>query len=355
MSGPPKDSASMPGESGKALAPPPKDLHAAAKTWTDILESLGWIVANVVSSLACVLCNKSVLQTHGFHDIATLNVLHSLATVGMLEFLAAIGGHDKGAMPMKERVKVGSMSVVSVQLQNTSLLVNSVGFYQIFKLLVIPSSMVLESLTTGIDRKYDFKVYFSLAVMSAGVLVAVVHDVQTTLYGCAIALSATVFTAQFQIWQGSKQREFTISAVQLSRAFSMPQLVVGAIVAIPADFIFGDIMTYKPTFDFYVALFGSCLFAIGVQVSSTGLIGKTSPVTYQVVGQIKSILTLFFGHIWFDAEHPASALLGKLLGFSAAIGGASLYANQRLFMSKQVHSDWLALFNRRDGSAKPPV
>ena len=93
----------------------------------------------------------------------------------MLEFLAAIGGHDKGAMPMKERVKVGSMSVVSVQLQNTSLLVNSVGFYQIFKLLVIPSSMVLESLTTGIDRKYDFKVYFSLAVMSAGVLVAVVH------------------------------------------------------------------------------------------------------------------------------------------------------------------------------------
>ena len=291
-----------------------------------------------------MFANKAVMQTYGFRYVGTLNVLHYFMTVVLLEFLAYVRKQESGNMPAVERTMVGAMSVVSVQLQNTSLSLNSVGSYQLAKMLVIPASMLLERCVNGISRKYTTKVVFGLATMSLGVVVSGVHDVQLKPLGCFVALSATFITAQFQIWQGSKQQQFSINAMQLSRAFSLPQLLVGIVVAVPFDVIYGDLLSYKPSFGFAVAMTLSCIAAVGVQVTSTGLIGKTSPVTYQVVGQVKMVATVVGGYIWFDAEHPAMALLGKLVGFVLAVTGASLYANQRLVASGQAN-DWLACFD----------
>ena len=157
------------------------------------------------------------MQTYGFRYVGTLNVLHYFMTVVLLEFLAYVRKQESGNMPAVERTMVGAMSVVSVQLQNTSLSLNSVGSYQLAKMLVIPASMLLERCVNGISRKYTTKVVFGLATMSLGVVVSGVHDVQLKPLGCFVALSATFITAQFQIWQGSKQQQFSINAMQARR------------------------------------------------------------------------------------------------------------------------------------------
>ena len=67
---------------------------------------------------------------------------------------------------------------------------------------------------------------------------------------------------------------------------------------------------------------GLCnLLAVCTNISVYGLIGKTSPVTYQVVGQLKTVLVVAFGYIFFDAAQPEEItwLKGFHVTFTAGI------------------------------------
>jgi hypothetical protein len=49
----------------------------------------------------------------------------------------------------------------------------------------------------------------------------------------------------------------------------------------------------------------SCAISIVVNITSSGVIGKTSPITYQVVGQSKTALILLGGYLLFDSKFRA--------------------------------------------------
>ena len=58
---------------------------------------------------------------------------------------------------------------------------------------------------------------------------------------------------------------------------------------------------------------GLCnLLAVCTNISVYGLIGRTSPVTYQVVGQLKTVLVVAFGYLFFDATAPLPWLPSRL-------------------------------------------
>lgn len=64
----------------------------------------------------------------------------------------------------------------------------------------------------------------------------------------------------------------------------------------------------------------SCLIAISVNFSTFLVIGKTSPVTYQVLGHLKTCLVLAFGYIlledpfrWRNVCGILIALIGMIL------------------------------------------
>ena len=59
------------------------------------------------------------------------------------------------------------------------------------------------------------KVKLALAILLFGVGVATVTDVELRPLGLCFGLLAVLTTAVFQIWQGTKQKEFGISATQL--------------------------------------------------------------------------------------------------------------------------------------------
>jgi len=44
----------------------------------------------------------------------------------------------------------------------------------------------------------------------------------------------------------------------------------------------------------------SCLFALGVNISNYLVLGKTSPLTYQVLGHLKTVLILILGFTVFN-------------------------------------------------------
>lgn len=66
----------------------------------------------------------------------------------------------------------------------------------------------------------------------------------------------------------------------------------------------------------------SCLIAVSVNFSTFLVIGKTSPVTYQVLGHLKTCLVLGFGYTLLHDPFTSRNIIGILV----AIIGMGLYS-----------------------------
>lgn len=89
------------------------------------------------------------------------------------------------------------------------------------------------------------------------------------------------------------------------------------------------IWTVEMSMSLLIAILWTCFFAIAVNIVTYALIGKTSAVTYQVVGHLKTILTLIGGYYLFshqkrnqhgDDEDSGGAWMHLLGIFIAMIG-----------------------------------
>ncbi|KAL9268850.1 UDP-xylose transporter 3-like protein [Drosera capensis] len=79
----------------------------------------------------------------------------------------------------------------------------------------------------------------------------------------------------------------------------------------------------------------SCLISVSVNFSTFLVIGKTSPVTYQVLGHLKTCLVLAFGYILL--HDPFS--WRNILGIFIALVGMVLYSYRSSQESKLKSSD----------------
>merc|ERR1712060_236835 len=73
-------------------------------------------------------------------------------------------------------------------------------------------------------------------------------------------------------------------------------------------------------------ILGCCGIAVVMNISTYGLLGKTSPVTYQVLGQVKTCLIIGLGYVFFDAKVPPEWLLIRFTGVGIAVVGILSYA-----------------------------
>ncbi|XP_058074912.1 UDP-xylose transporter 3-like [Magnolia sinica] len=77
---------------------------------------------------------------------------------------------------------------------------------------------------------------------------------------------------------------------------------------------------YTPLVLVFIVL--SCLISVSVNFSTFLVIGKTSPVTYQVLGHLKTCLVLAFGYVLL--HDPFS--LRNIFGILVALVGMILYS-----------------------------
>jgi len=73
--------------------------------------------------------------------------------------------------------------------------------------------LVFEMIFLG--KKQSWKVKLSIVVVCAGVTMATVHDLSVNLLGMCLAAGAVFSAALYQLWAGSKQREFSVNANQV--------------------------------------------------------------------------------------------------------------------------------------------
>ncbi|KAH9691878.1 UDP-rhamnose/UDP-galactose transporter 6 [Citrus sinensis] len=175
-------------------------------------DAAAWMF-NVVTSVGIILVNKALMATYGFSFATTLTGMHFATTTLMTGVLRWLGYIQPSHLPFWELLKFVIFANFSIVGMNVSLMWNSVGFYQIAKLSMIPVSCLLEVVLDKIRYSRDTKL--SIAVVLLGVGVCTVTDVSVNARGFIAALIAVWSTSIQQYYVHHLQRKYSLTSFNL--------------------------------------------------------------------------------------------------------------------------------------------
>ncbi|CAO2199167.1 unnamed protein product, partial [Urochloa humidicola] len=286
------------------------------------LGTVGALSLSVVSSVSIVICNKALMSSLGFNFATTLTSWHLLVTFCSLHVALCMKLFEHKPFDARTVMGFGVLNGISIGLLNLSLGFNSVGFYQMTKLAIIPCTVILETLF--FRKKFSRNIKLSLSVLLLGVGVATVTDLQLNAVGSVLSLLAIITTCIAQIMTNTIQKKFKVSSTQLLYQ-SCPYQALTLFLIGP--FLDGFLTNqnvfafdYTTQVLFFIVL--SCLISVSVNFSTFLVIGKTSPVTYQVLGHLKTCLVLTFGYVLLHDPFSWRNILGILI----AVIGMVLYS-----------------------------
>jgi solute carrier family 35 protein E3 len=315
------------------------------------LGTIGALSLSVVSSVSIVICNKALMSTLGFTFATTLTSWHLLVTFCSLHVALWMKFFEHKPFDPKAVMGFGILNGTSIGLLNLSLGFNSVGFYQMTKLAIIPCTVLLE--TIFFRKIFSRNVQLSLSILLLGVGIATVTDLQLNVLGSVLSLLAVLTTCVAQIMTNTIQKKFKVSSTQLLYQ-SCPYQAMTLFITGP--FVDGlltnqNVFAFKYTPIVLAFIVLSCLISVSVNFSTFLVIGKTSPVTYQVLGHLKTCLVLGFGYILLRDPFSWRNILGILI----AVVGMVLYSYCCTLESQQKASEAAAQLSPAKESESDPL
>ncbi|AQK72781.1 Nucleotide/sugar transporter family protein [Zea mays] len=257
---------------------------------------IGSLTLSVASSVAIVICNKALISTLGFPFATTLTSWHLMVTFCTLHVAQRLRFFEPKAIDGQTVVLFGLLNGTSIGLLNLSLGFNSIGFYQASPLLFLLLFLLIE---------YEG----SNSVCSADDEVG--HN---TLHGAV----------GDYIPEEKIQRKLKVSSTQLLYQSAPYQAAILFATGPFVDHLLTgrSVFAHRYTFPVVGFIVLSCLIAVSVNFSTFLVIGTTSPVTYQVLGHLKTCLVLSFGYTLLHDPFTVRNILGILV----AIFGMALYS-----------------------------
>jgi hypothetical protein len=167
--------------------------------------------------------NKILVEHFGFKFVLLLTSLHFFTGYLFLRFASSerCKLFTRVEAPWRPIVQLSVAGAGSIALLNYSLRLNSIGTYQIMKVAILPVTMALTALQ-GIAQPSGPEMG-AAALVIAGTLVCTASDVWVTLLGVLVGVAGVVSTAQYQIWQGSVQKDHGLTSTQALYLMSPPQ------------------------------------------------------------------------------------------------------------------------------------
>eukprot|EP00803_Ostreobium_quekettii_P003043 evm.model.scf_3596.1 EVM.evm.TU.scf_3596.1 scf_3596:6303-11556(-) len=280
-----------------------------------LMDAWVWTL-NVSSAVVIIMVNKLLIgdQGYAFKFAATLSGLHFLASSGAMQIQKALGVlKPTGEVPLRDIaifVLVNDLSIVSL---NISLMVNTVGFYQIAKLLNIPFVCFVEWL--WLKRQFTLPVTGSICMVVFGVAMVTVTDVTVSTMGLNVALLSVVAAGMQQVLCSVLQSKYKTSSSELLLVSGLP---IGLSLV-----TFGPFVDYFKTgqwvleFPYHIMVVAlivmSSSVAILVNISQFMCLGRFSAVAYQVMGHSKTFMVLAGGVAFFGETISAKQGLGMLV------------------------------------------
>lgn len=320
--------ASVAGGGGGAAAPPGASAESGFSA-----EVAGIMFFNFISSTGIVSANKYVFRTVGFTFATTLTLVHFIMTTLGLALFAKLGFFTVKRLEVRKAAALAAAGMGFVVFSNLSLQYNSVGFYQVMKHLTVAAVVVIEAL--AYKRVLPRPLWGSIACLCIGIAITGATDFELNLVGTIFACLNVLCTAMYQIWTGSLQRSLAANPLQL-QMYIAP---LSAVMMLPFVPLLDDYNPASPTSIWHFEMTRSAAGAIAltgvlafcVNVSIFWVIGRTSAVTYNVLGHAKTSTLLLVDFLFFGRPVEWK----NMTGLGIAITGVVSYTQTKLRLSQQ--------------------
>ncbi|KAL9656797.1 hypothetical protein ABK040_007010 [Willaertia magna] len=299
-----------------------------------ILQEIGYISFSYLSSVSIIFINKHIygddkvagtllMGLHFFSNFMIaiiLNLLHQ--TFPNYTFLTLFKAKK---LPLKICLSITLNVALAIFVGNLSLIHNSITVYQLAKLIVIPCILVINFLL--FKKWIETNILLSLITILVGMTIVLYNDFNLSFIGGITIISAIILGATSQIAINYYSKEYELNGFELllnHSLFSAILLLVLAIFVDGPENIQHSIVRYftNPTFNFAVTV--SCFTSFIVNIAAYLVIGKLSPLTFQVLGHAKTISILVGGYLLFGKENEMNGL--KAFGSVVALVGTFLYS-----------------------------
>jgi len=276
------------------------------------------VVVNILSVVGVVICNKYIIEKDHYNFSVFLSFLHFAFTAFSTRVMLLMGTFSYTPAPISGILPVAVGSLLSVGFMNLNLASNSVGFYQISKLACIPFILSVQYIFYG--QIVSRAIQLTLVPIIFGVAYATVYEIDLNLYGFIIASCAVIATAMAQIFTNTYQKSLNCDALQLLYHTS-PYIAVGMLAMSPMFDDWSELVKYEYSNECMIRIGVTCILALGVNISNYIVLGKTSPLTYQVLGHMKTVLILILGFVFFNKV----ADYRNIFGIGVAMVGVVTY------------------------------
>mmetsp|Transcript_23751 Transcript_23751/g.74698 ORF Transcript_23751/g.74698 Transcript_23751/m.74698 type:complete len:332 (-) Transcript_23751:531-1526(-) len=244
---------------------------------------------NFTSAVGIILANKVVFKEYGFSFPTAMTVLHFAMTTLGVQLLLVMGFFKPKPLKQLDVLPVTVSFCSFVVFNNLSLQANTVGTYQLMKVMTTPVVVALQYLIFQVSL--PMQLVLSLAPICVGVALATVSDVGFTFEGLVWGALGVLATCFYQLFVKSKQSELGCSFFQLLY-YQAPQAMCVVMVMTPfLDKVTGEdgLLAYsnKASVEAVQWIVLSAVMAFLVNLSTYLVITRTSPVTYQVLGHFK--------------------------------------------------------------------
>eukprot|EP00871_Galdieria_phlegrea_P005496 jgi/Galph1/5948/GphlegSOOS_G4598.1 len=259
---------------------------------------------NFSSSVGIVSVNKYVTNKLGFQFVCTLTCIHFIVTFLGLVLCASLGVFKPKKLDLvaTSRLALGNMGFVV--LTNLSLRYNSVGCYQVLKHLTTPVIVFIEAVFYKVYLEKKF--VLPLTLVCVGVTVATLTDLELNFLGVFFGITGVFVTSLYQVWCGTLQKSLEANPLQL-------QYYIAPLAAIFLAPLLPLLEDYRPSspnsifqFEFTVQntfmVLLSAMIAFCVNISIFMVIGKTSAITYNVLGHSKTCSIFLIGFLFFKQQ-----------------------------------------------------
>ena len=293
------------------------------------------ITGNILSVVGIVICNKYITEVDGYNFMVFLSFLHFAFTFLGTRLMLSLNFFTHTHAPWGSVLPVAIGSLLSVAFMNLNLSYNSVGFYQLSKLACIPFTLLVQFV--AYKQSVSKSVQLTLIPITFGVGYATVYDLSLNLVGLVFALCAVIATSMAQIFTNTYQKSLDCNAMQLLYLTS-PIITIGMIIMCP---IFDDVYklyNFQYTAPCVMRILLSCIFALGVNISNYLVLGRTSPLTYQVLGHLKTVLILILGFTVFNKPIDSRNLIGIVVAMWGVIAYTEVRRRQANANSLPTHN-----------------
>ena len=293
------------------------------------MTAVGYMTFNFIASVGIVFVNKIVIRTFEYKYATFLTALHFVAT-----WIGVLINHKLGMYEVKKLNHWDVFPITAsfcsfVVFNNLSLQYNSVGFYQLMKVLTTPVVVILQSLFYNVNLPGKLKL--SLLPVCIGVAMATVSDFSFNYNGTFWATAGLIATAFYQLLVKTRQDSLKCNSFQLLH-YQAPQSAMFVALCTP---LFDEMLDksgllnyeYSAYSVFFILL--SCVLAYCVNLSTYLVIGHTSPVSYQVLGHFKLLVILAAGIFVFGEDTNSTRLCGMALAFAGIVSYTTLKQNSK--------------------------